>query len=52
MTLLELGDRYIEYARLHKRSWKRDVQMPGNLLAFFGPAKLRDRIRARIGCGW
>jgi hypothetical protein len=39
-TLLELGDRNIEYARLHKRSWKRDVEMPGNLLAFFGQAKL------------
>jgi hypothetical protein len=26
-TLPELGERYIEYAKLHKRSWKRDVQM-------------------------
>jgi integrase len=41
-TLPELGERYIEYAKLHKRSWKRDVQMLGNLQAFFGPAKLRD----------
>ncbi len=42
ITLPELGNRYIEYAKLHKRSWKRDVQMLGNLQAFFGPSKLRD----------
>ncbi len=41
-TLPELGDRYIEYAKLHKRSWKRDVQMLGNLQAFFGSSRLRD----------
>ena len=27
VTLNELGKRYIDYAKLHKRSWKRDVQM-------------------------
>ena len=47
-TLAELGERYIEYAKLHKRSWKRDVQMLGNLQAFFGPSKLRDITPLRI----
>ena len=47
-TLPELGERYIEYAKLHKRSWKRDVQMLGNLHAFFGPAKLRDITPLRV----
>jgi hypothetical protein len=42
ITLPELGERYIEYAKLHKRSWKWDVQMLGHLQVFFGPAKLRD----------
>src|SRR5580693_8618409 len=41
-TLAELGDRYIEYAKLHKRSWMRDVQMLARLQEFFGPVKLRD----------
>ena len=47
-TLPELGDRYIEYAKLHKRSWKRDVQMLGNLQTFFGPSKLRDITPLRV----
>jgi integrase len=47
-TLPELGERYIEYAKLHKRSWKRDVQMLGNLLAFFGESKLRDITPLRV----
>ena len=47
-TLPELGERYIEYAGLHKRSWKRDVQMLGNLHAFFGSAKLRDITPLRV----
>src|SRR5580692_6307852 len=46
--LAELGERYIEYAKLHKRSWKRDVQMLNNLQAFFGPAKLRDITPLRV----
>ena len=36
-TLPELGERYIEYAKLHKRSWKRDVQMLGHLQEFSAP---------------
>jgi site-specific recombinase XerD len=47
-TLAELGERYIEHARLHKRSWKRDIQMLGNLQGFFGSAKLRDITMARV----
>ncbi|HEY6391032.1 MAG TPA: hypothetical protein VIX89_07130 [Bryobacteraceae bacterium] len=27
ITLADFGERYIEYAKTHKRSWKRDVQM-------------------------
>ena len=30
-TLPELGARYIEHAKLHKRPWKRDVQMLAHL---------------------
>src|SRR5947209_5154258 len=41
-TLAELGERYIANAKLHKRSWKRDVQMLSNLQGFFGPCKRRD----------
>jgi len=48
ITLPELGNRYIEYAKVHKRSWKRDVQMLGNLQAFFGPSKLRDITALRV----
>lgn len=47
-TLVELGDRYIKHAELHKRSWKRDVQMLGNLKRFFGPVKLRDITATRV----
>jgi integrase len=47
-TLPELGERYIAFAKLHKRSWKRDVQMLGNLQAFFGPAKLREITPLRV----
>jgi hypothetical protein len=35
-TLPELGERYIEHARLHKRSWKRAEQMLGHLQGYFG----------------
>jgi integrase len=47
-TLPELGERYIEYAKLHKRSWPRDVQMLNRLQAFFGPAKLRDITQIKV----
>lgn len=48
VSLAELGERYIEYAKLHKRSWKRDVQMLGNLKAFFGDINLRDITPLRV----
>src|SRR5580704_6930956 len=48
ILLAELGQRYLEHARLHKRSWKRDVQMLNNLEEFFGPVKLRDITAARV----
>src|ERR1035438_5408249 len=47
-TLAELGERYLEHAKLHKRSWKRDVQMLSNLQGFFGPARLRDITATRV----
>jgi integrase len=48
ITLDELGERYIPYAETHKRSWKRDVQMLGNLKAFFGNPMLRDITPLRL----
>lgn len=48
ITLAEFGERYIEYAKAHKRSWKRDVQMLSNLQNFFGESKLRDITPLRI----
>ena len=45
VPLPELWERYIAYARTHKRSWKRDEQMYGNLKAFLGTANL-DTITA------
>ena len=48
ITLTQLGERYIEHAKLHKRSWKRDVQMLRNLLTFFGDSKLREITVLRI----
>jgi integrase len=47
-TLAELGERYIEHAKLHKRSWKRDMQMLGRLQEFFGSPKLRDITPLRV----
>ena len=47
-TLAELGEHYIAYAKLHKRSWKRDVQMLSNLQGFFGTPRLRDITTARV----
>jgi len=40
LTLPELWERYIAYARTHKRSWKRDEQMYGNLETFLGAVNL------------
>jgi hypothetical protein len=46
--LADLGERYIEHAKLHKRSWNRDVQMLNNLQEFFGPVKMRDITASRV----
>jgi len=48
ITLPEFGEKYIEYAKAHKRSWKRDEQMLSNLQGFFGPSKLRDITPRRV----
>jgi hypothetical protein len=40
VALSELRERYIAYAKLHKRSWKRDMQLYGNLKTFFGNVNL------------
>jgi integrase len=47
-TLDELWERYLPHAETHKRSWKRDVQMYGNLKEFFGRPRLRDITPDRI----
>jgi integrase len=48
VSLAEFGGRYLEYARTHKRSWKRDEQMLGQLQSFFGNANLGDISPLRI----
>ena len=48
LTLTELGERYIEHAKLHKRSWIRDMQLLSNLQEFFGSSRLRDITAFRI----
>src|ERR1700741_2926105 len=48
VSLDQLSERYIEYAQTRKRSWKRDVQMLGNLKAFFGNPLLRDITPLRV----
>ena len=45
VPLPELWERYFAYSRTHKRSWKRDEQMYGNLTTFLGTANL-DTITA------
>src|ERR1700722_7129526 len=42
VALGELWERYLGYAKAHKRSWVRDVQMFGHLQTFFGSANLAD----------
>ena len=48
ITLAELGERYMEHAELHKRSWKRDEQLLRDLRVFFGNPTLRDITPPRI----
>lgn len=47
-SLSELWERYFAYARTHKRSWKRDEQMYGNLEAFLGGADLATITLLRV----
>lgn len=47
-TLDELWERYLPHAETHKRSWRRDVQMYGNLKMFFGNPRLKDITPDRI----
>ena len=47
-TLAELGERYIEYAKLHKRSWVRDEQMLRHLNGFLGTAMLTQINASRV----
>jgi len=48
VPLPELWEQYIEYAKIHKRSWKRDQQMYATLSAFFGEVHLEGITPARI----
>ena len=47
-TLPELWERYFAYARMHKRSWKRDEQMYGNLQKVLGTATLDNVAALRV----
>jgi integrase len=48
ISLMEFGECYLGYARTHKRSWKRDEQMLGQLQSFFGNADLGNITPLRI----
>jgi integrase len=48
VPLSELWERYFAYAKLHKRSWKRDEQMYGNLSRFFGQVNLDSITPSRV----
>lgn len=47
-TLIELGERYLTHAKMHKRSWKRDEQLLASLIDFFGGANLEQISPMRI----
>lgn len=48
ISLNDFGERYMEHARTHKRSWIRDRQMLGHLQGFFGNAMLADITPLRV----
>jgi integrase len=48
VPLSELWERYFAYAKLHKRSWKRDAQMYENLSRFFGQVNLDSITPSRV----
>ncbi len=42
VSLEEFGKRFLDYAKTHKRSWRRDEQMLGHLKQHFGDVNLDD----------
>lgn len=46
--LAELWDKYLAYAKAHKRSWIRDQQMYGNLSKFLGAATIESITQLRV----
>ncbi|HEX3747701.1 MAG TPA: site-specific integrase [Bryobacteraceae bacterium] len=48
VLLHELWERYLPYAKTHKRSWKRDEQLYANLIGFLGSVKLGAITQARV----
>ena len=48
VPLPELWERYFAYAKAHKRSWDRDLQMYGNLSNFLGTATLTTITPLRV----
>lgn len=48
VSLHELGERSLEYAKTDKRSWRRDEQMLGQLKRHFGDVDLRDINALRV----
>jgi len=48
VALDQLGERYMEHAKLHKRSWKRDEQLLGDLKRLLGNPMLKDITPTRI----
>ncbi len=48
VSLEEFGGRYLDYARMHKRSWNRDEQMLGHLKRHFGGVNLGDITALRV----
>ena len=42
VSLKDFGERFLDYARTHKRSWKRDEQMMAHLRRHFGDVNLAD----------
>lgn len=44
ISLGEFGERYMEHAKINKRSWLRDEQMLGHLKQFFGSERQLSEI--------
>jgi integrase len=48
VSLEDFGKRFLDYARTHKRSWRRDEQMLGHLKRHFGKVNLGDIQALRV----